>query len=316
MLVIAKHNKDETGGVLVATVILLTLVGFMGAAVLEQTNVDTSSNQNELQSSQALQIGNGGIQYALTKLDQGENPVVQNKPFALGNFSVTTIPATQNIFVTGIKGTAQKNQSLTANFSEQCVAEDEMAASSKNNGLSGIELFQSCHKRSVITSLKVEWNASNCAQNLSCGVPESSKQKVCHTPPGNSENQHTITINNSHTADHIAHGDTLGPCVGSENSPAPPIVCPGFTAEVQACGPDTNNANVKAIRIDNTWVVQNITAASGETIDIIDFEMLAGKTYEIDQIVFDSHLPDETWYNVVVNYADGSQETIPFTFDD
>lgn len=315
MLITTKHNINETGGVLIATIIMLTLVGFMGATVLEQTNADTSSNQNELQTSQALHIGNGGIQYALSRLDQGENPVTQNKSFALGNFSIATTPSTQSIFVTGIKGGATKNQNLTANFSEQCVAEDEMVAYSQNKGLRGIELFQSCHKRSVITSLKVEWNASACAQNLSCGVPVGSKQTVCHIPPGNASNQHTISIHSSQVENHIAHGDVAGPCVGSENSPAPPIVCPGFTAEALACGVDSNNATIKSVRIGNTWVVQNITAGPGEIIDIVDYEMLAGQTYEIDEIVFSGNLPDETWYNVVVYYADGSQETIPFTFD-
>jgi hypothetical protein len=146
-------------------------------------------------------------------------------------------------------------------------------------------------------------------------VPEINKLTLCHIPAGNTANQHSITIDSSQAAAHTTHGDVVGPCVGNDNSPAPLIVCPGFTAEVQACGPSTGNATVRSVRIGNIWVIQNIAASSGEIIDIADFEMLAGNTYEIDEIVFSSNLPNETWYNVVVNYADGSQETIPFKFD-
>lgn len=42
------------------------------------------------------------------------------------------------------------------------------------------------------------------------GVP---KVTICHIPPGNPENAHTITIGLPAVAPHmLLHGDTLGPC--------------------------------------------------------------------------------------------------------
>lgn len=40
----------------------------------------------------------------------------------------------------------------------------------------------------------------------------SSKVTICHIPPGNPENAHTITVSESAVAAHTAHGDSLGGC--------------------------------------------------------------------------------------------------------
>ena len=45
------------------------------------------------------------------------------------------------------------------------------------------------------------------------------KVTICHIPPGNPENAHTITIDISALPAHLAHGDTLGPC------PIPSCAC-------------------------------------------------------------------------------------------
>jgi len=45
------------------------------------------------------------------------------------------------------------------------------------------------------------------------------KQAVCHIPPGNPENAHTIVVDDSAVQTHLDHGDTLGPC---PEEPGPP----------------------------------------------------------------------------------------------
>lgn len=44
------------------------------------------------------------------------------------------------------------------------------------------------------------------------------KVTICHVPPGNPENAHSITINVNALDAHLAHGDTIGDCDGSSGN--------------------------------------------------------------------------------------------------
>lgn len=44
------------------------------------------------------------------------------------------------------------------------------------------------------------------------------KVTICHIPPGNPANAHTITVGAPAVPAHLAHGDLLGPC----DDPVPP----------------------------------------------------------------------------------------------
>lgn len=43
-------------------------------------------------------------------------------------------------------------------------------------------------------------------------LAQEAKVDVCHIPPGNPENAHTITISENALAAHLEHGDNIGPC--------------------------------------------------------------------------------------------------------
>jgi hypothetical protein len=44
------------------------------------------------------------------------------------------------------------------------------------------------------------------------------KFKICHIPPGNPDNAHTITVGSQSAVQaHLAHGDTLGKCKDEKN---------------------------------------------------------------------------------------------------
>lgn len=60
-------------------------------------------------------------------------------------------------------------------------------------------------------------------------VEAQSKVDVCHIPPGNPENAHTINISENAVQTHLDHGDSLGPCdpvrtVG-KGDPGKPSAC-------------------------------------------------------------------------------------------
>lgn len=47
-------------------------------------------------------------------------------------------------------------------------------------------------------------------------IPASMAVEICHSPPGDSSNWHTIDVHEKHVDFHLAHGDQLGPCTGDE----------------------------------------------------------------------------------------------------
>ena len=51
----------------------------------------------------------------------------------------------------------------------------------------------------------------------SSGSGDSGKVTLCHIPPGNPANAHTISVGAPAVRAHLAHGDYLGSCVGDPN---------------------------------------------------------------------------------------------------
>src|ERR1700758_5115956 len=48
-----------------------------------------------------------------------------------------------------------------------------------------------------------------------CDPADTKKTTVCHIPPGNPANEHTICVGNAAVPAHMAHGDVLGSCCGT-----------------------------------------------------------------------------------------------------
>jgi hypothetical protein len=49
-----------------------------------------------------------------------------------------------------------------------------------------------------------------------CLFAGTKKVTICHIPPGNPSNAHTITVSQHAVAAHMAHGDTMGECGSSD----------------------------------------------------------------------------------------------------
>jgi hypothetical protein len=52
-------------------------------------------------------------------------------------------------------------------------------------------------------------------------VPSDHKVTICHIPPGNPDNAHTISVGEPALRAHIAHGDYCGPCHGDSDGGSP-----------------------------------------------------------------------------------------------
>jgi|GEM_PF-2225369 len=53
------------------------------------------------------------------------------------------------------------------------------------------------------------------------------KITICHIPPGNPANAHSITVSINALDAHLAHGDFVGSCNGAPPPPPPPPTNPG-----------------------------------------------------------------------------------------
>jgi hypothetical protein len=54
---------------------------------------------------------------------------------------------------------------------------------------------------------------SFCTLSGSVVAAGNGKVDICHIPPGNPSNAHTITVSKSAVPAHLAHGDKLGDCL-------------------------------------------------------------------------------------------------------
>ncbi len=69
---------------------------------------------------------------------------------------------------------------------------------------------------------------------LAAAAGPKEKTELCHIPPGNPDNAHTITVGGNAASAHLAHGDTLGPC---------PVERPGKVDDDDDSSDDPTGAN-------------------------------------------------------------------------
>jgi hypothetical protein len=59
-----------------------------------------------------------------------------------------------------------------------------------------------------------------------CDPGDAKKTTICHIPPGNPANAHTICVGNPAVPHHVKnHGDLVGPCRTETSCPTPPPPC-------------------------------------------------------------------------------------------
>jgi len=59
--------------------------------------------------------------------------------------------------------------------------------------------------------------------NLLAMVDNGEKIVICHVPPGNPENAHSIEVSINSLDAHLAHGDSIGACIDNDDFENNPI---------------------------------------------------------------------------------------------
>jgi len=71
-----------------------------------------------------------------------------------------------------------------------------------------------------------------------CDPQDTKKTTICHIPPGNPANAHTICVGNAAVPAHLAnHGDHIGACAVETKCPPPPSGAGGAPGDSTGGGP-------------------------------------------------------------------------------
>lgn len=120
--------------------------------------------------------------------------------------------------------------------------------------------------RSLLSALIV---AALMVPALAAAAGPKEKTELCHVPPGNPGNAHTITVGGNAANAHLGHGDTLGPC---------PIERPGKVDDDDDSSDDTTGANRAPIAragADQCLAYDKTIALDGTSSSDIDGDVLS-----------------------------------------
>lgn len=341
---------NQKGNSIMASMMLMMVMAASAAAVVNISGSDSRQYTDNMQATQALAVGNGGIQWALDRLKRGLSPDVTDKELAPGTFTVVSNAGASLVNVTSMVGNAKKIQSVNADFSKDCVTLDTAGAYLDGDSLNNVKLISSCNTP-IVTKITMTWNWSQCATNLGCdgnelveeqetiyedvGNPPNNKFWICHVPPGNPENRHSIAVNvngwnNGHSGGNGSHNmDYLGPCIISEAGEDDEVVIqtcaatPASSTALSLCISDDGGAALTEIRLSETIIFQDgevpnansEATSSGEETDVADAMLSQLGSYNL-KFIHDHEVPMGAWYTVRVDFADGSQLTDQFKVGD
>lgn len=300
---------NNSGYTIVGTLIVITALSLMGTALIDMSDSGTEGSNNEIQSIQATQVGSGGLQYALNQLSYGLNPNTQNKALGEGTFSITSNPATQLVTVKSEVGKAKKNQAITTSFSTSNSNININGGQVTNNSITGLTIDKTGGKQIVITGFTIDWNWNTCDANVSC--ENNDQTLLCHVPPGNPANKHTIKASAASHPAHLGHGDYLGPC--NANDVVTALTCEATIDQMKSCATDVGNQKLKKIRFNGTDVYSG-TADSNQYVSINPYFLMLNQSYSLDDIQFSSNIPANGWFSLKLHFADGSEYTKVFKF--
>lgn len=351
----AQHRKKERGSSLIGAILLILIFGFAGSSAVQVSTIEKEASSNEMQTEQALYVGQAGIERAERMLDFGLNPVVVNQSFGNGGFTTLTYPASSLVTVSSTVGNASKTQSINADFSKDCVTIDTSGAYTEGANLRNVRLIKSCNTAAIVSKMIVDWNWPSCTAGDS--PTEGSEDDydeyadpdhpdnifVCHVPPGNPDNESTLSFPVSEWLDGSGHAnhplDYLGPCGegdggigGGDGDGDGAGVDPG-TCDDNDHSNDHNHANalVTMIALEGTTIYDPANGIGSPTpfgaestalIDIVDYTLTTDGTYTYEgpvgggpehHILFNTDIVPNGWYKITVQFEDETEIYSIFT---
>jgi len=174
LIYISKQGNDQ-GHSIIAVIVVMVVLSIFVSSALSLNSADTQMSSDFRLSAKAFSIGNAAIVYARRKLDNGENPVTNNKVFADGSFDIQTDPTQSLVMVTGDVNNAQKQHSLNVDFARNCTEYSEQLTNIQEIAwndyvLNNLRIKKSCNSKSILDKLVITWNLHNQAKMITCGT--------------------------------------------------------------------------------------------------------------------------------------------------
>ncbi len=152
--------RNERGTSIVGSIFAFIILGVMGAALVSLVSVDQESRMRFIERARAFYAVQAGLEVALREIDQGGEPIVEEKSLgADALFTVAIKPASREIVVTGLSGEARRTHTITTDaLGGDCLQIDTAGAAlggSGNEQLVGVVLRQVCLSAVTVTELNV-----------------------------------------------------------------------------------------------------------------------------------------------------------------
>jgi hypothetical protein len=325
-----KRLKNQGGSAIVGAIVIMSIVAASAVSLSTITSTDAVSAVNDSQLTQVLAVGNAGLVYASNQITNGYCPKVENKEIGPGKFTVDTDPIFRTVSVASKVGKSKKTQTMNMLFATDCVGFNCVYcyAEEETGFLRNAQYTKSCNNKAIISKMYITWDSSTCALNTNCDgssggtgdpIPEDvgdapdGKMWICHVPPGNPDNAHTLHVGPKSWNGHKNHdGDYSGPCLMETNSTV--TTCDATTVSdtiLENCTEETTTNHVIDIDLASTNIFGSsgdYPTSSGEETDVAEAVLNDNGIYLMD-IGFDELPPAGSWVTIVTEFADGSKSS-------
>jgi hypothetical protein len=167
---------------------------------------------------------------------------------------------------------------------------------------------------------------SNAGGSRSNGDGTADKAVICHIPPGNPGNSHTIEVGEPAVPAHLAHADTLGACsTATTTTEATTTTSTTTTTEATTTTTEATTTTTEATTTTSTTVLLEPAVAVSYTpssnslfcnvvVDLANFA--PSQTFEVTLVQNGNYgvHPDSPWTFDVTTDVTGAAQLVPFTY--
>jgi hypothetical protein len=168
--ILLRRLAGRGGFSLLAAIGLLLLLGFTGASVVQVASADRQMVINDIYVKKALYAGNGGIEWAIHQIDNGEDPRVKAQPLGGGTFAVAAEAATRTLTVTGWLAHAERIQRVNTPFAADCaglsLGSATLITQQTFSEMHEVRIKKTCFKKITLVGMAVSWEMANGFQKV------------------------------------------------------------------------------------------------------------------------------------------------------